>query len=347
MLDPVSAGLIAGGTMGAAAIGKGGSGGGAGSVSMLTGPQKKLLKDLTELLQDQLGQGITPYGGPRVAPIAPMQQQGLDITSGFAPMAGQLTNIAQQGVEGYGTGRPQELGMEALENVLRPWDPARETAMWEEAWKKPALETWEKDIIPAIMEKGVRSAGTSDSGPMRRELARSGETLATNLAGQLSNLLYTGQEAQTNRQLQGIPESYRMGMMPADILKNVLSGAGGFGMQIGSNLMEGGGLQRQVTGEEFGAERAKYEEAQPWANPWVQGYLPQALNTQAVSPYYQQGGPGAGALMMQPLGAMLGSQGFWNMLNPGGSSVATPQMNQTAGMANQWLNQPMWPGMGF
>lgn len=331
--------------VGASALGgKGGGGGGGGSVSMQSPEQKALLKALIGQIQPQIGAGITPYAGDRVPPISPLQQQGFDIMQGYMPYAQQFQDFTGQALTQYDPQRgmrAQELGAGALENVLAPFDPSAATEMWEKSWKQPALETWREDVMPAIMEKGVRKGGTADSGPMQRELARSGETLTTNLAGQLANLLYSGEQAQMGRQLSGLPEAYRGAMTPTDVLGQQMQ-IGQFPLNVMQQALGVGGQQRGIAGEQMGAEQQAWTEAQPYENPWLQ-YLSQALGTQAIQPYYKQGGPGMGALGMGALGSAMGSQGFWNMFQPAGAGVqSTP-----GGLNNPMMQMQMMPWTVF
>jgi len=342
MLEPTTtAALIgAGGMMGASAL-SGGGGGSSGAVSAQTAEQKALLKALIGQIQPELGRGVTPYQGERVPGIQPLQQQGFDIMQGFMPNAGQFQDFTTQALSQYDPAqgmRAQELGAGALENVLKPFDPSGATEMWEKSWKQPALNMWRDEVMPSIMEKGVRKGGTADSGPMKRELARSGEDLTTNLSAQLANLLYSGEQAQMGRQMQGLPEAYRGAMTPTDVLGQKLQ-IGQYPLNIMNQALQVGGQQQQQVGAEHGAAQQEWTEGQAYENPWLQ-YLSQALGTQAISPYYKQSGPGAGALGLGALGSAMGSEGFWNMIQPAGAGVAAPTIG---GLNNPMQQMRMMP----
>jgi len=163
-------------------------------------------------------------------------------------------------------------GAESLRGATQPFDPASATDFWEKSFKAPAMETWRDEIMPSIMERGVGMGGTADSGPMRRELARSGQNLATNLSGQLSNLLYSGEQAQLGRQMQGAGMQGQMAQIPGQ-----LAGQGQQMASLGLGQMAGMGGEQRGIGQQFlSAEQQKWQEAQPYQNPWLQ-YLSTAL----------------------------------------------------------------------
>lgn len=256
-------------------------------VSKYTPGQMELLKAITGQMIPQVGQGVTPYGGERVAGVTPLQESAYGMAGGYTPGI-------QAGLQGFGQYEPtQGLGMlgvgaqSLMQNAMQPFDPAGATELWETAWKRPALETWREDVMPAIMEKGVRTAGTADSGPMLRELARSGKKLTTDLSGQLANLLYSGQQAQAGRQMQGAGMLGQMAAVPGQ-----LAGQGQQLASIGLGQMAGMGGEQRGIGQQFlGAEQAKWTEAQPWMNPWLQQYLSTALGASAFDTVVGQQGP--------------------------------------------------------
>lgn len=263
-------------------------GGGSSSpeqITKYTPDQMELLKTLTGQLAPQIGQGVTPYGGQRVAGISPLQEQAFGMAPGYIPGI-------EAGFRGAGqfdpaqAGNILDIGQGALSSALAPYDPAATQQYWETAFKAPALETWRQDIMPSIMEKGVRTAGTSDSGPMQRELARSGMDLSTNLNAQLAGLLYSGEQAQLNRQVQGAGVAGGLAQVPGQ-----LAGQGQQLAALGLGQMAGmGGEQRGISQQFLGAEQQKFMEAQPYQNPWLQ-YVPTALGASAFDTVIGQEGP--------------------------------------------------------
>jgi hypothetical protein len=335
---PVAPLIMAGGMMGAAALSKP-DGGGGGAVSTLTEGQKDLLNLMTGTLGQQWGTGLTPYQGQRVAGVSPLQQSAFDIYGGYMPLAGPSMDIAKQALGQYDFGptqRAQQLGMSGLEQIMKDFDPTRATEMWQTSLVDPSVNLYNQRIIPAIKE-ALPQLGAKSSGGVDRALARSGSDLAMNLSGQLANLLYQGQQAHLGQQLSAIPEAYRMGMMPTDVVNQIMGGIGQFPANLAQMGLGAGGVQRGIEAEQLGGAQQYWTEAQPYENPWLQ-YLGTALGTQAVSPYYKQGSPGFGALMAPALGSMLGSEGFWNWVNPAGAGVqASPWMSGMNNIANSWL----------
>ncbi|GAG21160.1 unnamed protein product, partial [marine sediment metagenome] len=84
---------------------------------------------------------------------------------------------------------------------------------------------------------------------------------------------------------------------------------GGMGTDMLSQMLNIGGQQRGIAGEQMGEEAGKWQFQQPWANPYInvinalQGGAP--LTDYSVT----QQGPGLGAMMLPALGGMLGAQG--------------------------------------
>lgn len=270
---------------------------------------RELYKALSEWIQPQIGQGITPYADQMVPGVSPIQETGFGLTGGLGPMVSgpqqyfqDVLGIAEPQLAGRGMGMAEE----TLQDVLAPFDPTKATEMWETAYKRPILETWHEDVMPAIMEKGVRTGGTADSGPMKRELARSGERLTTNLAGQLANLLYSGEQAHLGRQQAGVGQAMNLAGLPGNIMQQA-GRVGGMGTDTLSQMLNIGGVQRGITGEQLQEPYAKWQQAQPWANPYLQNFLGPALSQPPMETIAQQQGPGMGALSMLPLGSFLES----------------------------------------
>lgn len=262
-------------------------GGGSSSpeqIDKLLPVQKELLTSL--IGQISPGQSITPYGGERVAGVAPLQETAFDLAQGYAPgvEAGfQATSQFDPTQAGQFLGQ----GQEALTAALAPFDTAAATDYWQTSLVDPATKTFREDIIPSIAERGVRSAGTSDSGPMQRELARAGGDLASNLSAQLGNLLYSGQQSQIGRQLGGAQLAGQLAGVPGQVASQ--------GQQLSSlglgQLAGMGGEQRGITQQGLTAEQQRWLEAQAYNNPWLQNYLSTALGTSAFDTVVGQEGP--------------------------------------------------------
>lgn len=310
-------------------MGKKSSGSSTKQVPTLTGGQRSLLDDLTQLLGTQLGGGVSPYQGQRVAPMAPLQQQGLDVISNMMGQAGGAQDILNEAISSFAP-RPQyqEQAGGALSQMLAPYDPAGAQEYWRSSMVTPAIETWQRDIMPAIDEH-YAARNAADSGPMNRALARSGEQLGTNLSSQLASLLFQGEQAHKGRQLQAMPEAYRATMAPVDLLNSIMSGVGSMPMQLAQAGLSGGQLQRGITGEQLGAEQQMWGESQGYANPWLQ-LLGPALGTPAFQTVQEQKGPGLTSLLAPIAGAGLGAmmpdvlRRLFGGGSGGGAMVGTP-----------------------
>ena len=253
-------------------------------VSKLLPEQEQLLRSLIGEIRP--GQSITPYGGERVAGASGLQETAFDLAEGYAPgvQAGfQATSQFDPTQAGQFLGK----GQEALTAALAPFDTEAATDYWQTSLVDPATKTFREDIVPSIAERGVRSAGTSDSGPMQRELARAGGDLASNLSAQLGGLLYSGKQSQIGRQLGGAELAGRLAGVPGQVASQ--------GQQLSSlglgQLAGMGGEQRGINQQFLNAEQQRWLEAQAYNNPWLQQYLSQALGTSAFDTVIGQEDP--------------------------------------------------------
>jgi len=321
MLDPFSAALIAGGTMGAAALGSGG-GGDVSQHSTLTPGQRQLLEQITGTLGQQWGQGLTPYGGQRVAPFSPLQQQSFDIMGGMGGMFGPSMDITQQALGQYNPQQgqqAQQMGMGAMGQMMQPFDPS----MINQAMKPVgdyAMSQYKDEMVPWLAEKYGPALGARSSGAFGRELAKGGERLGMGLAAQFAPYQMQGYENQMNRMSQVPQLSQQMAGGQMNMLNSALGGVGQYPFQIGQGMMGAGGMQQAQKQAELGAGQQYWQEGQPYNNPWIQNFLGPALMQGAVE--NQQQGPGMFAQMAPMLGSMLGSQWFGNLINPQSSGYS-------------------------
>jgi len=273
------------------------------------------------LLQGQLGQGITPYAGQTVPGISPLQQQGFGAAGGLSPMAAGAMGYFQGalGQQAAGGGPAQQMATWALPDMLAPFDPAGATEFWQQAHVAPAMETWRQDIMPSITES-FAARGAADSGAMNRALARGGANLATGLSGQLANLLYSGQQAQMGRQQMGINQAMNLAMLPGNIVGQA-GQIGGMGTDMVSQLLNIGGQQRGIAGEQLQEPYTKWQQAQPYNSPWL-GLLRTALQSAPpMTPVVQQGSPGLGSQLLPALGAFAGTEEGAGMIGSLGADI--------------------------
>lgn len=285
-------------------------------VSTLTGGQRKLLDQLTELLGGQLGQGIQPYMGQLTADLSPLQQSGISFFSNLLPTAQGLSAWNPQQGQAY-----LNQGAGALDTMLADFDPTSARNYWNEAVKTPAMQTWQNDIVPQIMEK-YAGQNAADSGAMRRAIANSAANMNTALNANLANLLFSGEQAQLGRQQQGINQALNMAMMPGQLAAQQGLMAG-MGADLVRQMMGAGGVESAHQQQLLTDQYNKWMTEQAYNNPWLQ-YLGTALGTQAFQPVVTQKsgwmdalGPAFGAFAGTEAGAgMLGSlaSGLLSML---------------------------------
>jgi len=263
-------------------------GGGSSSpqqVPRYTPQQTELLRSLIgDILLPQMGQGITPYGGDRVAGINPLQEQSYNMAGGYAPGV-------QAGLEGFGQYDPSQagqimgMGQQGLSNIMEPFDPTSTQEAWH-ANMRPAFDMWKDEIVPEIKEHGVAMTGTGSAGGIGRDIARSGSDLATSQNAMLANALYGGEQAHLGRQQTGVNQSMGMAQMPGQIASlNQQLAAMGLGQMAGM-----GGEQRGIGQQFLTADQQRWGEAQPYQNPWLR-HVPTALGASAFDTVIGQEDP--------------------------------------------------------
>jgi len=137
-------------------------------------------------------------------------------------------------------------------------EAARE--FWETGLKAPMMETWEKETIPMLREQFIGQGLESSSG-LNRALAESGRRLTTDVGSMLEQVLFKGEQA-----------------LPGQM----------------AGMMGGvAGPQRQIQAELMQEPYMKWQQEQPWANPWLQqlglGLGTQAFETIAAPKQFQAG----------------------------------------------------------
>ncbi len=241
----------------------------------MTPAQERLLNKITETITRQVGRGVTPYGGTTWAPQSELQTGAFDLVKDLLGGGGPMPQI--------------EAGLGSL---MQPWDPTKARAWWEEAIKAPALESWESDIVPGILEQfaAVDAAG---GGGARTALADAGAKLETGLGASLANALLQG-EQQSNEAL------LRAAGLSAQIP-----------MQLGQLGATMGGMERGIESERLYEPYSKWLMSQPWANPWLQ-YLFPSLQVRPFENLVTPGTEGFWPGMLMGTGSLLGGiSGFF------------------------------------
>lgn len=279
-------------------------------LSTLTGGQTGLLNALTSLLTGQVGQGITPFQGirPGEVPFGPLQQQGFGLAGGLAPGIGAGLDLFGQTLTGFdptqGQGflgqaqgaLGQGLGFDPTQDILRAFEPSRQLAM----------RGFQEDIVPNLLERFGATSGPS--GPLNRALAEAGAGLELGLSAQTAPFIGQAALQQPGLQFAGAGLGGQLAGVPGQL---ALQGTqlGGQGIGALGQLFNIGGLQQQLSQGIAGAEQARFQEAQAFANPFLNLLTP-ALGTQA----FQNIGVQQPASPLSPLfagaGMALGQQGF-------------------------------------
>ena len=267
------------------------TGGGTTRQSILRGGQESLLDALTSLLTGQLGQGITPFQGlrPGEVPFGPLQQQGFGLAGGLAPgigagidlfgqTLGQFDPTQGQGFLGQAQGAlGKGLGFDPTQDILRAFEPSRQLA----------LRGFQEDIVPNLLERFGATSGPS--GPLNRALAEAGAGLELGLSAQTAPFIGQAALQQPGLQFAGAGLGGQLAGVPGQLAGQGVQ-LGGAGISQLSNLFNIGGLQQQLPIGIAGAEQARFQEAQAFANPFLSLLTP-ALGTQAFEAFQRPSGP--------------------------------------------------------
>lgn len=207
------------------------------------------------------------------------------------PTAGQ--EAAAEFGEGF-LGDDLGLLTEEARGMMEPeeWDPSRSRQRWERTVMDPAMQRFEEDIAPGIMEKYAGRNALSSSG-ISRALAESTEDIAQRGMSELADLTFRDYTAQRQRNL----ERQRMGQ---SLLGQTLNMAG-----AASTLTED---PRAVEAAQMQEEAKQWEYEQPYNNPWLQRGA-QLMGSQPMSTSYIQKPPSASSQFGRAAGGMLGRAG--------------------------------------
>lgn len=251
--------------------------------STLRPGQNELLDQLTSLLSGELGYGSPVYGGQMVAPMTDLQKSGINSFGGALPVSNMSLDAFKKALGGYDPNAANQFlgeGATALSSALESFDPQKTTDYFNKSIKAPALETWQKDIIPQVMERYAGN-NAADSGMAQRALAESGGRMNTGLSAQLSDLLFKGEQATKDRQLQGTGAAINMANAGGNVV-NQAAGIGNQGMDMLSKIMGAGSIEQGQNQNQLTADYNKWLQGQGYSNPWLQ-YLNTALGTQSIA----------------------------------------------------------------
>ncbi len=317
--------------------------------------QSDLFNQLTQLLSGQLGQGVPTYTGQTgqstAAGTQPLQNLSYDMIQQLlgqypggassipqtSQAGGVLSNILNTGLASNVSQAPTYAqGAGTLDTLLQNWDPKSATQMWQSTYVNPALDTWKKDVAPAINEQFIgMNAERSQADP--DALAKSLGTVQTNLQGQLANILYSGQQANLQQQQTGVNQALQYAELPLSLSQNAanlqaqgVTQAGQYGTNILDSIMQeigtglsGGSTQYGVAQNQATAGYQNWLSGQGYSNPYL-SYLQQALgNTYGAQPIVQgpQTTPGLLSSILPGLSTGLGL-GMGSNLAGSGSSLS-------------------------
>lgn len=287
-------------------------GGGGTSVQQVDPYQGTGVRGLYKTLTDWLGQGIqggpTAYPGTITPGISPLQQMGFGAAQGLGPLAtggqqyfqnvlGMTDPAAAQGYMG--------MAGQGLQNLMQPFDPTMAMQAMQPA-RQFATDIFQQDIIPSIMER-LPMSGAKASGSMERALGREGARLAGGLGAELGRYIFPAWQNQLGRQQAGIGQAMGLAQLPGQLLGQA-GQIGGMGTDMLSQLMNIGGIQRGITGQQMMEPFQKWQYQQPW------NYLSMGLGQPPMENIGMQQGPGFGAQMMPGIGSFLGTERGSGML---------------------------------
>lgn len=309
-----------------------------GTAELLTEDQKKLLKQLTEQIGGQLGQGVAAYGGDTAAGASPLQntayskiqqmlkqnpQQNATALSAINKVMQGSDTTPMQNVEGYDVGE---------------YDPAALQTWYKSALVDPAMKNWEESVVPTLQEKFV-SQNAGSSGAANRAIAGSASDLMTNLNSQLATALYGEKGAYDERKFTaGMDTTNKEYQAGSDYLSRMFEGgqadltratqvpglANATAQQPFEQLMAmitqgqaAGGTQQATDQNQLNAEYQKWLSKQGYSNPWL-NLVPATLGTSALSPIVQ--GPTQSQGLLQSLLGAAGGTDFSSMFSGGGGT---------------------------
>ena len=270
------------------------------STPSMTPEQQELLKQLIGQVSPQIGEGVSPYPGQIAPGASNLQRGGFDVIQdileggGAYGTGGEALNRILGGTpETSLTARmgPTKAGiMGTVGPTSGGFDKKSAVDYWTKAIKEPAMQTWEKEIIPKVLEPFV-SAGGLSSGAARRAVAESGRNLTTDITGKLADVLYKGEQAGAERGFRGkesfanrienalgrefgAGESYRERVGGTersylDRLLGTIPQAINYAMTPAQLALKGGGVERGILSEQGQEAFNKWNMAQPYNNPWL------------------------------------------------------------------------------
>src|SRR5208337_473786 len=126
-------------------------------------------------------------------------------------------------------------GQSTLSQIMQPYDPASANQYWTNTFVDPALKDWNQNIAPQISEQYI-AANAQNSSALPTALTKSAQDMNTNLNSELGNILYQGQQANTQNQIAAATKGLDYAELPATLqqqgTQNLLQGTNQ-GLQYG------------------------------------------------------------------------------------------------------------------
>lgn len=280
---------------------------------------RELYSKYTNWLRPYIG-AVSAYPGQITPGASTLQQQGFNVAQGLTPIATGGQQYFGDILGGTDVGLPSRAGKtaeQALAEVLQPYDPEMAMQAVEPA-RELALDTYFRDIVPALKESYVSKAGTADAGALNRALAREGSRLSMGLSAQLAPYLYSGSEAQKGRQQTGVSQAMNLAQLPGTVMGQAGQLAG-MSTDVLQSLLNMGTIQRDITGQQMYEPYQKWAFEQPWSNPYID--IINKLSSSAPQYGYVQQGPSTGSMMLPALGSFLGTETGAELLKSGLSKL--------------------------
>lgn len=227
---------------------------------ILTPEQNQLLNKLISEVMPQIGQAAPVYEGQITPEASALQQQAFQ----YAQQLG-------------GTPEQQAQRNASLERLLSGASAYEVNPAAREAVYNANRDVARNELNQAFrgIEERYNARGLGRSGGVLRALAGAGQDFATNMGQLRAQLEYQDEQARRAGLEQGAQRQIA-GQGAYQAMQQ-----GQFGQLAG--LLGAGDIQRNIQGQQYGEQYAKWLQGQPYANPWL-GFLPQVLGTQVNTP---------------------------------------------------------------
>jgi hypothetical protein len=233
-------------------------------VNLLTGSQRRVLKQSGNILEQQLGQAGPVYQGPMVPGATPGMQNAFNANQGALNRGANVNPAINQMLSGQ-------------------TDPAAVNQYYQKAFVQPAQQGF-RNTMDTVAQRYGDTYG--QSGGMMRGMGQASNDFNTNLSGQLAGLQFGERESARQRQGQGV----QLGIGEQANYMNTLS-----------SMLGIGGQERAIQGQQNQAEFAKWNAGQAYNNPWLQSLMGPVLGTQSKGSQPQNSMASSVAELVHPL----------------------------------------------